>query len=119
MKAQKLFKYFDKYNKKHFGNELPQVDIIVAPLRSAYGWTEPAFASHFAHDVPGEEDEQNDFVLIILSDDMSNKMQLETLLHEMIHVWQFVKGKDMDHGKSFYKKAKKICKAHNFNIMEF
>lgn len=85
-------KLYKKYNKKYFDNKLPKVKLKYKTLDDAYGWT------------IGEGKK----ISIWIADDLTKKEMKETLRHEMIHVWQHINGKDMDHGKQFKKIATKL-----------
>ena len=95
MRMNRLFKLYDRYNEEFFNGILPFVDIVVKPLEDVY-----AFTMH-----------QGDSIWIEISEGLNVTEEHDTLLHEMVHVWQAVTERKMSHGKSFKNKAKQICKA--------
>jgi hypothetical protein len=90
-----LFNLYDRYNKEFFDGTLPFVDIVVQKLEDAYGYT---YDEGFG-------------VYIELANDLSDQDMHDTLLHEMVHVWQIVTNRKLGHGRNFKRKAKTICKA--------
>lgn len=101
MKLKKLYK---KYNRKYFDNELPK------DVKIRYGKTKHGKYKNHAiciHD--------GDFIAIRIARNILAIDLHETLLHEMIHVWQAYNGQCMDHNGPFYKKARKLKKKFGFN----
>lgn len=83
-------KVFDEYNQYVFDGKLKRVPITDGYAGPGYwGW---CFGNR-----------------ILLSDQLTEDEARCTLLHEMVHLWQFQMGLDMNHGRSF-KPWEKKCK---------
>jgi SprT-like family protein len=86
---------FDRTNRLHFAGKLPRVPIFLSRQmrrRNGHFSSQPLeiVVSHrlCTHGAPGEAE--------------------HTLRHEMIHLWQYVSGAEVDHGGAFRRMAKKL-----------
>lgn len=86
-KAQRLWREF---NASVFDGKLKRIKIVI-------GYTEPEIWGLCY-----------DSRLIVISDTITDEQATSTLLHEMIHQWQFENGLTMHHGNSF-SKWRKVC----------
>ena len=103
-----LYKTYSYFNSLVFGNELPYVNIKVYSSKVNQGYFE------------GYPDDKGNPVLNIKISNRYNKTYndfCETLLHEMVHCFQYIKHMDVDHGKVFNKIAKIIKKEIGLNII--
>ncbi len=98
--------YYKVYNEHLFGNKLPDIPVVVVPfsevdeMEEASGYDLEKF-DLYAITFAEHEDEGNKVHGILMNDELPN--QEETLLHEMIHVWQIINRRDRGHGKEFKK----------------
>lgn len=81
--ARKLQYWWRGFNDAVFGGELK-------PIKIVYGYAEGGMWGWFTSDR-----------LIIISDRIDGEDSMATLLHEMVHQWQFENGLELDHGDSF------------------
>lgn len=96
-----MVKNYIKFNYLYFDDILPPVDdekIILLPIRKktrylgiAYRRKPYMIKLNFRYDLPEIE-------------------WMNVLLHEMVHIWQYVIGYKGGHGKSFLRKAEEINK---------
>lgn len=98
----RLYAEYHTLNDRHFAALLPPVHIIVRRIPAEHDlmlcWTDPNGHPRG----------------IIVDDRYATKMTnpwaaiRETLLHEMIHVWQAVRGEPVNHGPSFRRMARRV-----------
>lgn len=94
-------KQYEKFNHKYFKDQLPKVPVITMnthAMRLIYNDEQVCY---------GYTISDADEAYVVLNEDFAKDMK-DTLLHEMIHVWQWWNGKPINHGKSFKKWQKKI-----------
>jgi len=75
-----------------FGGVLPLSRVILEPLPTAFGmcngpyiWIDPTHCN-------------------------TEALFIGTIAHEMVHQWQWIRGKELDHGRSFIWKCRQIEK---------
>lgn len=91
-------KLFNKYNKKHFDSVL-----VIPQFREI---NDPDLRGYFMG-VAWEDKPDNTIAINYKHRDHKNKKRLkETLLHEMVHQYQFHFGMKINHGKYFKKWVK-------------
>jgi hypothetical protein len=102
---QDIFKLFDEYNKKYFFNQLPFVDIFIEEETegNCWGWFDSC------HDDTSEP-------CIIIRADLREEYLEDTILHEMIHLWQYVKCYPVDHGTSFLRQIRRIKRISGVDV---
>lgn len=100
---------FKKFNKQYFNDELPNVEIKYCKSKSYMGL--------FCFRRDGSKDPM---IKINTYYDVPDKSIEETLIHEMIHLWQYINKKFDVHGYSFCKKMHEINAKgiHNIDIMD-
>ena len=99
-KAERLARLFGEHNARHFGGQLPELPIrLSGRMRSRLGQLcmrhdtgEPYEITVSRHHVERHGWEE----------------AAQTLLHEMVHLWQHVSGHRVDHGARFRAKAQEI-----------
>ena len=97
MNSRQLHRWFHQINKDIFNGELPTPRITAVSLPQEYlGFC---------------DEKSNGKYELIVSDAYMDGMQLSTLAHEMIHLWQFENGLTTSHGKEF-KQWAKLFKVH-------
>jgi len=84
---------YNKVNDRLFGSELPSVDII------KFDGSKKQFDVTYLID--GFTTTQLGGLVIGISETLSKQEKFNTLVHEMIHVWQAENGKAWNHGKIF------------------
>lgn len=59
--------------------------------------------------------------IVVVATDCHGTIQslLETMAHEMIHIYQVETGLPANHGKDFQKLAKLVCDVHGFDLKRF
>lgn len=108
-----VYKYYDYYNERYFNNELPlnkeDIHIILVNTKACY----VGRACNITHKKSYYEIQLNKHYL-----DKYYKLEMiDTLIHEMIHIWQFVHhNKKGGHGKDFQFKCAQINKQDNWNL---
>lgn len=103
-----LYEKYDYFNRKHFGGKLPTVKIglrnhprLPPNVRERLGRAHMGVTRYDKNCRPTE------IVLYRLGN--SNLRQYnETLLHEMIHVEQLMKGRSPDHDRWFIRRAEQL-----------
>jgi hypothetical protein len=98
--VEQLVAWHQRYNQRHFGGRLHQVDIRVSRrMKSRLG--------HYTTAAPGGEPAE-----IAISRAHLRKHgwpeTLHTLLHEMVHQWQDETGRTIDHGSAFRAKCREL-----------
>lgn len=91
---KRIYKIYNKLNKRYFGNQLDFVEIKFKRLKGVYGYCT----------------DYGEFREIEIAKGLCNKIMRDTLLHEMIHVWQAQEGMPMNHKKDFRKWIKIVGK---------
>ena len=91
---------FKEFNKLYFNNELPTPQFKIGRGTTRLGYFQSRRHSHF-------------HTTLIISISQYNGLRTQkdinhTLIHEMIHLWQFVNGYTDSHGTSFKRKAETI-----------
>ena len=109
-----LEKLFDKLNKKYFGGELEKPVITIAPdtTKGAYGWCTSWKA--------WKDGESESYEVNICSEYLDRGILhvAETLLHEMVHLDNLMKGIQDTSNNGFYhnKKYKETAEAHGLTV---
>lgn len=112
-----LYKAFDYFNKNLFGNKLPKVVIVLQTKgkNPAYGWFTPAKVW------TGREEDNFERHEISISTEHINRENIEiigTLIHEMIHLYNFEnKIKDVSRQNRYHNK-KFMDSALKFGMIE-
>lgn len=111
---KELYKAYNKLNERFYNNELPEVMIVIfeTAKANAYGWFTP---SKVWRDVEGTTEMHE----IAMSAEYMNRSWIEvmqTLHHEMIHLYNHIKGvKDTSRNNRYHNaKFKAACEAHGF-----
>jgi len=97
----RLKKLHDRFNGKHFGNELGACLFAVNPK-----WTSTQAEIEF---LPHKRSWRYlaTFSLALLKEGTASSIR-RCLLHEMIHQWQHQNSESMDHGAEFNRKAREL-----------
>lgn len=104
-----LYKTYNHFNDYIFGGELP-ADITIKPYSSKINCG--FFEGYYT-----DEGEKEYLIKISNRYNKTYGEFCETMVHEMIHVFQFMKDIDVDHGKTFKAMAKTIKKEIGLNII--
>jgi predicted SprT family Zn-dependent metalloprotease len=98
---------YRELNTKAFNGKLPMCDIQYVNLPNE-NW----YATFYFYMKP--------MTIVINKPYIENRVSMlkETILHEMVHVWQYVKDKEMLHNKSFFRMLRKACKDANIAFDE-
>jgi len=109
-----LFELYRDLNDRLFNSELPDVDVIFMDgLKEAH----QKMTGHKI-DIYGMFDSEAE--VIGLDYDQNYLVLLNTLIHEMIHVWQWIKGyTDFDHGKTFNRKSRKVLEILDTDLLHY
>jgi hypothetical protein len=103
-----LEKTFNHFNDLIFANEIkprPTIKVYSSKVNAGY--------------FIGEPDEDNNPTMVIKISDRYNKTYeqfCETMLHEMVHCFQYIKHMPVDHDKAFNLMAKVIKKELGIDI---
>ena len=109
-----LEKLFDKLNKKYFGGELEKPVITIAPdtTKGAYGWCTSWKA--------WKDGESESYEVNICSEYLDRGILhvAETLLHEMVHLYNLMHGIQDTSNNGFYhnKKYKEAAENHGLTV---
>ena len=108
IKQELLEKTFDHFNDLIFGGEImprPEMKVYSSKVNAGYFIGEP-------------DDDGNPTMVIKVSKHYNKTYQdfCETLVHEMVHCFQYIKQMPVDHGKGFKLMAKVIAKETGLNI---
>lgn len=108
--AKKIRFYFDQFNADIFNNELRYPDMFkvlntfevvgIAKLQKL-----PVFYGVYGTFSDGEN---GSFDMLAVMDDQPEGELLDTIAHEMVHLWQFENDKPLNHGKEFKAMMQKI-----------
>jgi len=98
---QKLYQLF---NRQIFDDKLPACKIRTRNLKGMSGRTEAV------------SDRPKLLIYIDLHKRLTIADRYDTLLHEMVHVWQYENDLDMDHGRTFWKKVYQIKRLYGIEI---
>ena len=102
---RQLQAHFNLFNEKYFNNSLPVVDIKYCNSKSYVGIFNP------------NKNKNGRFTIKISQYYELPIIEIEnTLIHEMIHLWQWVNNYRDVHGSSFIKKMNEINSIGNHNI---
>jgi hypothetical protein len=97
--VERLATAFRSLNVRHFGDALAELPIrLSGRMRSRLG--------HLALDERGRPVEITISRRHVMQHDWTEVTQ--TLLHEMVHLWQFASGHPVDHGAAFRAKAREV-----------
>lgn len=106
-----LFDLYRDLNDRLFDSELPEVDVIFMDgLKDAH----KKLTGH-NFDVYGMFD--SEARVIGIDYDLDYIGLTTTLIHEMIHVWQELKGHDFDHDKTFNRKSRKVLEILDLELL--
>lgn len=113
MDNYRLLRNYQEFNKTYFNNELPDIPVKFAKLKKVAGVAKGTTNNYTGKTNP-------DIIKITNFFNLSEQEIKETLLHEMIHVWEMnnniqLKGRN-HHGKEFRAKAQEIMNKSNFSI---
>ena len=100
VKTERLARLFGEHNARHFGGALPELPIrISGRMRTRLGQLclDPATLKPFEITMSRRHLDRHGW------DEADH-----TLLHEMVHLWQHVKGYPVDHGPIFRSKARAV-----------
>ena len=104
---------YNAINDRYFDSELPAVDIIEFDAFDA--WTYASLSKYFKEPwtcvIDGLCIPTRKNYIIGIASDLPKMEKIATLVHEMIHVWQGVKGYNDIHGKSFKRKCQEIMES--------
>jgi len=97
--------YYDVYNEHLFGGQLPDVPVIVVPFSDLEDDLEEMDLGFEIEDsdiygITFADPNTTEIYGICINEELSQKK--ETLLHEMIHVWQVQNNLYRGHDKLFY-----------------
>jgi len=103
-----VYQAYDILNDRFFDSELPYVDIIFIDGRAEAH----SHYTNFDYDIDGVFDPNT----MTIGIDYNDQLPTETLVHEMIHVWQHMKGYDhTSHGRIFQNKCREIIELSQIN----
>jgi hypothetical protein len=103
----KAAKYFMRYDKVIFNHTIKKADINLMMKLSNSRKLMGVFTGYYMED--------GKYGNITLSRKYRKQIK-STIIHEMVHCIQFIKGKPVNHGKFFKKEAKRIRKHFGIDI---
>lgn len=106
-------KYYVQFNQEYFNDLLPPIGNGISqcelmPVNKKAGYLGKAY---WRNDISSKFVRKS--FKIVLNNHYTDLVEIEwmnVLLHEMIHIWQFISGYKGGHGKSFLRKAEEINK---------
>ena len=110
MKTKALYNWFNAFNVTFFKGDLP-FTTIETDLKN------PDYRGDFLGIRWDEGDELRIRINLKQPDNATEFNVLETLLHEMFHVYQFVNKRPINHGKAFRKFARKVEKEYGMMVI--
>lgn len=120
----KLENLFSKFNEKFYNNELQTPIITVSPdtTKGAYGWctTWKAWSNSEPKETGKEEKEDGFYEINICAEHLARPFEqvAETLLHEMVHLYNLQIGvQDTSRGGTYHnKKYKEAAEQHGLKV---
>lgn len=107
-KLSLLRRWFDEFNERYFGGELPTVPLRITRARKYFGKLD--------YIETGKGNQRSHAILIAGKQSIDDTR--DTLLHEMVHLYIYTKGLDEqdDHGPNFKKEYLRVTGKEYVNL---